>query len=292
MVRRPFAPVRTERLLRVLLQRAVQAGVRVRGRPVDAATAWATGPTGEERIGPGIYERYAAAEGLRIASDPDGGLLADLAVLDGPHFSAGRLDPSIRDFYEHTARWSMDVDVHWRGPLRFFAQTLLYLVSREIEQLNVPLSQGAVSGGISSEILPLVAADGTRPYTGWLRRFRQDEAVIYAGFYTNVSVPGLASPHVKVAFPMPKGCTTVVLRPENVDGAGLRLVSSGRRFGDPGAYRLHGAGRRARVAYVPVHERFDLWAEQDGAVVACDHRFALWRFEFLLLRYRMQRAPT
>ncbi len=287
--RNVFVPVWSERLLRIVLQKAIRTGVRLLGQPVSEDVAWATGPIGPDRIGERIYDDYAKRHHLTIARADDAGLLPSFASLDGPGFSAEHLHPSIRHFYEHTSEWEMDVEVRWRGPLRFSAQTLLYVVSREIEQLNVPLSQSAVSDGISSEILPLLASDGHRPYTGWLRRFKGDGSVIYAGFYTYASVPGIESPCVKVCFPVPQGCTTVILRPENRPGGGLRLTSSGKRFGDPGAYRLHGSGDEPRVAYVPIHERFDLWSEDGTGEVRCDHHFALWRFHFLTLRYRMRR---
>ncbi len=32
-----------------------------------------------------------------------------MTILDGPGFDASRLDPRIRDFYEHTAAWHMEV---------------------------------------------------------------------------------------------------------------------------------------------------------------------------------------
>jgi hypothetical protein len=60
--------------------------------------------------------------------------------LGGPHFAPDRVDPAIRDFYERTAHYSLDVWSQWSGLLRPFAGTLIALVSRDIEQLNLPLS--------------------------------------------------------------------------------------------------------------------------------------------------------
>jgi hypothetical protein len=47
---------------------------------------------------------------------------------------------------------------------------------------------------------------------------------------------------VKVAFPLPNGNVVVLLRPEHAPDGALRLVSKGRRFGEPGMY-LTVAGR-------------------------------------------------
>ena len=66
------------------------------------------------------------------------------------------------------------------------------------------------------------------------------------GHRWEADVPWLAGPHgddriggwLKFVFPMPNGNATVVLRPENLDGSGLRLVSAGTRMGDTGFYRI------------------------------------------------------
>lgn len=282
----------TERLAGNVLQRAIQAGVWLRGRKADTTTDWAVGPVGEERIGPGIYQRCAIAEGLRINEAPDAGLVVDFSVMDGPNFSAAELHPSIREFYEHTANWAMDVDVRWKGPLKYCAQTLLYLVSRLMEQMNVPIRRADVRAGINSRVIPMETAAGERRYTGWLRQFKDSGAVIYAGFYATADTPNTPSPCVKVSFPLPSGCTTVILRPYNMAGGRLRLASSGRRFGDPGAYRMHRRNDEVRIAYVPLHERLDLWTDDDGETVRCNHHFSLWRFEFLVLKYHMRRVVS
>ena len=45
--------------------------------------------------------------------DPAAGLLPSMSLLDGPGFDARRLRPEIRDFYEHTAAWRMEVWTAW-----------------------------------------------------------------------------------------------------------------------------------------------------------------------------------
>jgi hypothetical protein len=61
--------------------------------------------------------------------------------------------PEIRDFYENTARYEMDVWSRWNGILKPFANLLIYLVSPLMEQFNLPDSPPATSSGVSSEFL-------------------------------------------------------------------------------------------------------------------------------------------
>jgi hypothetical protein len=36
-----------------------------------------------------------------------------MSALDGPDFRSGDVDPAVRDFYEHTASWRMEVWSQW-----------------------------------------------------------------------------------------------------------------------------------------------------------------------------------
>ena len=74
------------------------------------ADSWLNAPTS---TGSQVADGWLAAEAERLggglmAEDAEAGLLAAMAALDGPGFSASDLDPRIRDFYEHTSRWRME----------------------------------------------------------------------------------------------------------------------------------------------------------------------------------------
>ncbi|GAA4693199.1 hypothetical protein [Nocardioides conyzicola] len=90
---------------------------RVSGRRVDldGAESWLSAPTS---AGPEVGDSWLSAEAARlngrlVTDDPGAGLLASMSALDGPSFSAGDLDPRIRDFYEHTSRWRMEAWAGW-----------------------------------------------------------------------------------------------------------------------------------------------------------------------------------
>jgi hypothetical protein len=92
---------------------------------------------------------------------------------------------------------------------------------------------------------------------------------------------------VKVVFPMPNGNATVLLRPDNYDGSGLRLESIGNAFGDAGFYRVQREGDALRVWRITtLHESFHLTLDAEE-VVRCDHDVHFLGFPVLTLHYRI-----
>lgn len=282
-------PTAIERALGGVGARLIYGWLRVVGRRIAVAQApFLDGPIGPAgRIGVALYDHVAATQGLAIRVREGDGLVPAFDALDGPRFQAARVHPDVRHFYEHTARYRLDA---WAAPgfaMAPFLWLLVRTVSRSVDQLNFPVSPLEVSRGMSSHVLALEDGAGRLRYTGWLRRLSGDGRVLYAGFYTTGSVPGFDNPCVKVVFPMPGGNATVFLRPENGPDGSFRLVSSGRRFGDPGFYRLQRRGDSLRVRYLrTLREQFEVYADDQGEL-RCDHRVRFMGFPVLTLHYRM-----
>ena len=89
---------------------------RLTGRPVDltGSEQWLDAPmSASSRVGTAWVAEEAARHGGPAPSVEDGaGLLPSMAALDGPDFDSARLRPEVRDFYEHTSAWRMEV---WSG---------------------------------------------------------------------------------------------------------------------------------------------------------------------------------
>jgi len=267
-----------------------QCWVRATGRRVDLAAApWLAGPVGAPRgIGSAFFDELAAARGLRVTRPATCGLVADLAVLAGPDFDPARVDPRVRDFYEHTAAYDLDAWAEWCGAFRPFGWALARLFSRRLQQLNVPLSALDTSRGLTSDVLQLTDATGAVRHTAWLRELRGSGDVVYAATYSVCRVPGYAGACVKVVFPLPNGNAVVLMRPTPSADGSLSIVSSGARFGEPGFYFTVVSPTRAWARYVRTM-RETIHVYSDGEHVRADHTLTIWRTTFLRLHYRLRR---
>lgn len=254
---------------------------------------WLAGPVGGDLIGDSPYQETAQREGLTLERQAgSGGLLPDFYALASPSFTPQAVDSRIRDFYEGTAGFELDTWATTFFPARVALWLLVQTISRRVDQLNFPLDGLEVAKGMNSEIVLLRRPDGTIKYTGWFRCMRSTGRSIYTGFYMTEEVPKHVGPCVKVVFPMPNGNATVILRPENMDAGGLRLVSAGSSFGDVGFYRL---GRidedTIRVWRVrSLNEQFRLYIE-DG-ILRCEHDIHFLGLRVLSLHYKISGSPS
>lgn len=270
----------------------IRSYLRLFGRTVKKADVpWLLGPIAPEGpIGEGPYQMVAEREGLTIdRGAADAGLVPDFGVLDGPEFDVAKVAPTVRHFYEQTARYELDVWSETQFPGRLFLWLIVSTVSRYMNQLNFPVLGLETSRGMTSEVLPLRDRSGRAVHTGWQRRLLGSGRIIYSGFYTTVQPPGAKSRCVKVVFPLPRGNATVILRPQYDSEGRFRLVSWGKRFGDPGFYRvLELDTDRLKVRYLKtLRERFDVYPDEQG-ILRCDHEVRFMGITMLRLHYRMR----
>lgn len=264
--------------------------IRVFGRVVDeVGEPWLRGPLGSEHIGDRPYEELARIEGLQVVRRArEGGLIQDFGALACASFDPARVHPSIRRFYENTARYRMDVWAKSPFPACIGLWLLVTTISRKVDQLNFPLDVLETARGMDSEIVHLCDAAGRVRYAGWYRRLVESGRAIYTGFYMCERVPHGDRPCVKVVFPMPDGNATVILRPVLDASGNLELDSRGERFGDAGFYRV----QRARPGKLRVWrvrslvEHFRVYVDEDE-VLRCDHRVRFLGLPVLALHYRI-----
>lgn len=287
-------------LLGRLLERGIGLGVGLGGKrighgPGDEGEGWLDGPLGGTQIGRGIFDEVARARALVVHHDREGsGLLPSFEQLRSSRFDPDETDARVRNFYECTTSYGMEVWSQWRGVLRVLPRLVIKLVSPGIQQFNVPLDPLDTSRGMTSEILEFAPArgGGEIPFVGWLRHSNLAGQVVYAGFYSTCEIPNADGPHVRVVFPLPKGNSTAILRPVNRPDGSFELVSDGKRFGDCGAYRVH--KRRdggLRAVLTPIKERIHVYVD-DAGTLRTDHSFAMWNVQFLTLHYRMHRRDS
>jgi hypothetical protein len=263
---------------------------RLTGRTVDLSGRedWLDAPvSGSPRVGSEWLDAEAARHGGVLGpADPRGGLLPEMAALDGPGFEAARLRPEVRDFYEHTAAWRMEVWTGWSPLFWPGGELVARLWGRRVEQLALPMRPLDVAHGMDSEVVPIRDGDGTQVAAAWTRTLRSSGRAVFTGAYSARALPGADRPSVHVAFPLESGNVQVFLRPSVVGDGGLLLESPRGRWGQDGAYVVvrHDRDHAARV---PLHETFHMYVDTHG-VLRTDHELRLWGASAVRLHYRLE----
>jgi hypothetical protein len=240
-------------------------------------------------VGTGYVRSLAQVLGGRYTPDvEDIGIVASLDALAGPSFDPAGIDPLVREFYEHTTRFALDIVPEWRLWVR--PGYLLYrtLVARPLGQASVPMSQREAQHGVRSRIDTITGLpDGSETIRGWIRSAADTGEPIYVGIYTTYRREGHG--YVSVGFPLPQASFTATLAPSARPGGGL-ILNSRSELDQPGHYLTYidpGTGSLTTVGVRGFAERLDVYV--DGAGLRAEHAFWVFGFPFLVLHYRMHR---
>jgi hypothetical protein len=248
-------------------------------------------PARSRYVGTGYVQALAQELGAHYTADTqDTGIVASLDALAGPGFDPEQVDPLVREFYEHTTRFALDIVPQWRLWVR--PGYLLYrtLVARPLGQASIPMNQREAQRGIRSRIDTISGIDGTVSVRGWIRSFADDDEPIMVGIYTTYTHADRA--YVSVGFPLPEGSFTATLLPRSRPDRGLTLTSR-VHDGQAGHYLTYVDTAADELTAVAVHgfeEQLDVFVE-DGAPRAA-HTFWVFGFPFLTLHYRIARKPA
>ena len=254
----------------------------------------------------------------------DIGIVASLDELAGPSFDPAGVDPLVREFYEHTTRFALDIVPEWRMWVR--PGYLLYrtLLARPLGQANVPMSQREAQHGVRSRIDTITGVEGfsgghggvvpsqggaggmgppgkerasrapgageTVTVRGWIRSRADTGEPIYVGIYTTYRHEGRG--YVSVGFPLPQASFTATLLPRARPGGGLVLTSRSD-LDQPGHYLAHTDPATKELTVLAVRgfaEQLDVYV-QDGQLRA-EHAFSVFGLPFLILHYRIHRKPA
>jgi hypothetical protein len=243
-------------------------------------------------VGTGYVRELAGVLGGHYVADAsDVGIVASVSELAGPDLDPADIDPQVREFYEHTTRFTLDIVPQWRLWVR--PGYLLYrtVVARPLGQANVPMNQRATQRGIRSRIDTISAADdGVVAIRGWIRSFADTDEPIYVGIYTTYRHAGRG--YVSVGFPLPQASFTATLLPRARPGGGLVLTSHSD-LDQPGHYLAHTDPATQQLMVLAVHgfaEQLDVYVH-DGQLRA-EHAFSVFGLPFLVLHYRIHRKSA
>ncbi len=224
----------------------------------------------------------------------DIGIVATLDDLAGPSFDPAAVDPLVREFYEHTTRFALDIVPEWRLWVR--PGYLLYrtLLARPLGQASVPMSQREAQHGVRSRIDTITGDDGAL-VRGWIRSRADTGEPIYVGIYTTYRHEGRG--YVSVGFPLPQASFTATLLPRGRAGAGNGpgngqglVLDSRSELDQPGHYLTYidaGTAELTTAAVRGFAERLDVYVE--AGELRAEHAFWVFGLPFLVLHYRMHR---
>lgn len=260
------------------------------GRPVELSgdESWLAAPMHQSsRVGDGWLQAAAAQWGCVVREQvSDAGLLADMAVLDGPGFRADDLRPEVRDFYQRTANWRMEVWTQWNPLVQPGWELISRLFARRVQQLALPTRPMDVAHGMDSRVALLEGPDGHQRAAAWIRTLRSTGETVYSGCYSARLLPGQDQPSVHVAFPLEAGNIQVFLQPKALPDGALELSSLAGSFGDNGAYVVVADSGRVHAARVPLHEHFRVYVDSED-ILRTDHVLRLRNVPVVRLHYKL-----
>lgn len=244
-------------------------------------------------VGVGYVGELAARLGRPYVRDAeDVGIVGSLEELDGPQFHPELVDPLVREFYQHTTRFKLDIVPEWRTWVR--PGYLLYrtALARPLGQANVPMNQREALRGVHSRIDTVGAGDSGEPLLrGWIRSFADDDEPIYVGIYTTYRHGERG--YVRVGFPLPEMNFTATLIPLHRQDGGLTLTSRSELSDQPGHYLTYVDRESGELTAAAVHgfaEQLEVYV-RDGRLRA-EHAFRVFGLPFLTLHYRIERKPA
>ena len=249
------------------------------------------------RVGAEYFRELARdANGAFKRNAPGIGILETMEALRGRTFDPAAVDPLIREFYEHTSRFVLDIRPEWKRRAQPFFLAFKRGIASRIGQANLPFDIAEAQAGVISYIDTIdFTADGIVDLRGWVRAYEASGDAIYVGVYTTFRHDDIG--FVSVGFPLPRANFTATLRPYNLGVGGFLLRSHDTGHAYPGHYLTAIEDGALTVLKVPSFaEEIEVFVA-DGelhsgfrAALRTEHRFFVSGFNFLTLHYTIERA--
>ena len=269
-----------------------QVWVKVTGRKIEPDIyPWLSGATGPTKtLGLEAFRNYIDSQGYsKIDLQRSKGILPTFDQLTSPKFDTRKIHPSVVHFYENTSDFSIDMSARWCLLFQPGGWLLSSLFSKRLQQLNIPLSNTS-----DQKITNMIQHWGISESRSvdlvlWLRSFENTGVIAYSGSYSACYLKNTQSNCIKVVFPLPNGRAVVLFRPELTECGGIRLVSSGKKFGDPGFYFVVESEKYHHVKYVQSFQESITVPPEEGGEIFAEHHVNLWGINFLRMYYRMKK---
>src|SRR3954469_16563124 len=240
-------------------------------------------------VGADYVEQLAKVRGGTFRRNPpDVGIVASLDALAGPTFDPGRVDPLIREFYEHTSRFKLSIVPEWRQWMKPGYEVFKRVVAEPLGQAAIPSNiEEAQRGMVSTSETNDLERDAEIDIRGWIRTFADSGKPIYVGIYTTFRHDDRG--YVSVGFPVPNANFSATMEPRH---AGERdfLLTSLTELAFPGHYLSSVDSERDALTVLKLlsfHEEIYVFVV-DGELKT-EHSFYLAGQRFLTLHYEIER---
>jgi len=226
-------------------------------------------------------------EGYFKRNAPGIGIVETMDNMRGPVFNPGEVHPLIREFYEHTSRFKLNIRPVWKNGVKPLFWLFKRFIAQPIGQANLPFNMHESQRGVVSYIDSIgFSCDDIIDLRGWVRAFEASGEAIYVGVYTTFQHQGVG--YVSVGFPLPDANFSATLLPSNLKDGNFQLSTRDTSLPFPGHYLTTSENGKLTVLKLPnFHEEIEVHVKDGG--LHTDHRFYLAGMNFLTLFYTMQR---
>jgi hypothetical protein len=246
-------------------------------------------------IGTGFMEQIARdSDGTFTRNKQDIGIVATLDDLAGPNFDPAKVDPLIREFYEHTTRFKLSIEPDWNPFIKPFFWFFKTFIAQRIGQANLPFNTEEAQRGMVSYVdtIDYESKDGQSGHIetlrGWIRAYEDSGDAIYVGIYTVVRENDVG--YVSVGFPLPEANFTATLMPFNNRETGLLLKTHDTGSSFTGHYLtdIDDENGSLTILKLPtMGEQIDVFVREEH--LKTEHRFYFGEYRFLTLHYTIER---
>lgn len=226
-------------------------------------------------------------EGKFIRNQAGIGIVESMENMRGPSFDPDLVNPLIREFYEHTSNFKLNITPVWNQRFKPLFWIFKRYIAQPIGQANLPFNTEEAQQGVVSYIDTIdFKCDDIIDLRGWVRAFEQTNEAIYVGIYTTFQHQGVG--YVSVGFPLPDSNFSATLLPNNHEESNFLLTSRNTGYPFTGHYLTASENENLTVVKLPTfNEEIEVLVENEQ--LRTEHRFYLAGLNFLTLYYSMDR---
>ncbi len=239
-------------------------------------------------VGADYFKDLARSEeGLFVRNQEGIGIVESMDNMRGPAFNAALVHPLIREFYEHTSNFKLNIIPEWDLRYKPLFWIFKRYIAQPIGQANLPFNTEEAQQGVVSYIDTIdFQCDDLIDLRGWVRAFERTGEAIYVGVYTTFQYENVG--YVSVGFPLPGSNFTATLLPKNHLDGNFLLTSRNTGYPFPGHYITVSENENLTVMRLTsFDEEIEVYVVDEQLYT--DHRFFLAGLNFLTLHYTMAR---